>query len=212
MDVAVRRQGVPRTAVLSATLVLLALLAAAGVYIGSQLTRPVDLGIFEPVAGRIVYGNQDGIWAVDPAASDRTTVQLTSEPGIPLGWSSDGTRLLIQKGDGNLFVLHADGSETQVTEQLSGFGDIPGSARPSGATISPDGSRVVFAGLTKTREEGAPATTAPSSPSTLTVAPPRCSGSLSIRRTASSGIRRSLRTGRRSRSSTATAITTTACG
>ena len=36
-----------------------------------------------------------------------------------------------------------------MTDQLSGFSGIPGSGRPSGATISPDGSRVVFAGLTK---------------------------------------------------------------
>ena len=36
---------------------------------------------------------------------------------------------------------------------ISKFNDV-GSARPSGATISPDGSRVVFAGLTKTSEEG----------------------------------------------------------
>ena len=69
--------------------------------------------------------------------------------GLPLGWSSDGTRLLLQGPDGNLFVLHADGTKTQVTEQLSALQDIPGSARPSGATISPDGSRVVFAGLTE---------------------------------------------------------------
>jgi WD40-like Beta Propeller Repeat len=69
--------------------------------------------------------------------------------GSPLGWSSDGTRVLVQKGVLNLFVLHADGSETQVAEQPAGFADLHGSARPSGATISPDGSRVVYAGLTK---------------------------------------------------------------
>ena len=109
---------------------------------------PVDLGIFERVAGRIVYGDRDGIWGVDPTASaDRSTlVQLTSEAGTPMGWSSDGTRLLVmrQSGVGQvgfmptwlLFVLHADGSETQVTEQ-------PVAIR--GAAISPDGSRVVYA-------------------------------------------------------------------
>jgi Tol biopolymer transport system component len=118
--------------------------------------RSEDLGIFEPVAGRIVYGNPLGIWGVDPAApaDPATTVKLTSEAGIPLGWSSDGTRLLImrchQRGGGqhglqgpkcaqHLFVLHADGSETQVTTDPI---DI------NGATISPDGSRVVFAGRT----------------------------------------------------------------
>ncbi len=84
---------------------------------------------FEPVAGRIACRSQNHV------------------PGTILGCSRDGTRLLIQKDRENLFILHADGSETQVTEQLSGFDDIPGSARPSGATISPDGSRVVFAGL-----------------------------------------------------------------
>jgi Tol biopolymer transport system component len=106
----------------------------------------VDLGIFAPVAGRIVYGDRDGIWGVDPAASadPATRLQLTSEAGVPLGWSSDGTRLLImrevrgERAGWHLFVLHADGSETQVTERPMGW--IPG------ATISPEGSRVVFAG------------------------------------------------------------------
>jgi WD40-like Beta Propeller Repeat len=101
----------------------------------------VDPGRLEPIADRIVCGNHNGEWSY-PA----TTVQLTSEV---LGCSMEGTRVLIQKGNENLFVLHADGSETQVTEQLSGFDSIPGSARPTGATISPDGSRIVFAGLTK---------------------------------------------------------------
>jgi hypothetical protein len=75
------------------------------------------------------------------------------EEGTLLDCSRDGTRLLVQKGDDNLFIRDADGSETQVTEQLSGITRFPGSGRPSGATISPDGSRVVFAGLTKTPEE-----------------------------------------------------------
>ena len=109
-----------------------------------------DLGIFAPVAGRIVYGDRDGIWGVDPTgpADPETRVQLTPEAGIPLGWSSDGTRLLIMQtirgeqvvaegpGTSRLVVLHADGSETQVAERQAW---IPG------ATISPDGSRVVFA-------------------------------------------------------------------
>lgn len=111
---------------------------------------PSVLGIFAPVAGRIVYGDRDGIWGLDPAApaDPATRVQLTSEAGIPLGWSSDGTRLLIMQTirsdvvvDGRwdtvrLLVLEADGSETQVAERQSW---IPG------ATISPDGSQVVFA-------------------------------------------------------------------
>ena len=102
----------------------------------------VDPGSFEPIAGEIVCGNHNGSWSY-PA----TTAQLNSEV---LGCSMDGGRVLIQKGGENLFILHADGSETQVTEQLSEF-DLLGSGRPAGATISPDGSRVVFAGLTKSQ-------------------------------------------------------------
>jgi WD40-like Beta Propeller Repeat len=102
------------------------------------------------VAGRIVCGTQNREVRARVPIGDG----IVGEAGTVLGCSRDGTRLLIQKGDENLFVLHADGSETQVSELVSGFKDIPGSSRPSGATISPDGSRVVFAGLTKTPEEG----------------------------------------------------------
>ena len=111
----------------------------------------VDLGIFATVAGQIVYEGPQGIWGVDPAtpADPASRVQLTSEPGIPLGWSSDGTELLIGRierasTDGaGLFVLHADGSETLVTADPMFIGATIG-----GATISPDGSRVVFVGGT----------------------------------------------------------------
>jgi Tol biopolymer transport system component len=120
--------------------------------------RSEDLGIFAPAAGRIVYqrmvgGHPVGLWAVDPAAPDafRAQVQLSSdEDAEPLGWSSDGTELLIKRtvpGKGEwgpatpalLYILYADGSETQVTTDPM---------RIWGATISPDGSRVVFASWT----------------------------------------------------------------
>ena len=107
-----------------------------------------DLGIFAPAAGRIVIGSLDGIWAVDPADRSKP-IKVAATTGGPLGWSRDGTRLLIQKADGNLSVLHADGSETRLTDRPAELQAGMGSGRPTGATISPDGSRVVFAGLTK---------------------------------------------------------------
>ena len=131
----------------AATLVVAAALALS---VGVVTAPPpnVDLGIFEPLAGRIVRGGLTGYWGIDPGSPDPATItHVKAAAGVPLGWSSDGTRLLVQ-GKGNLFVLGADGSVTQVTEQLSSFNDIPGSGRPAGATIAPDGSRVAFAGLT----------------------------------------------------------------
>ena len=108
-----------------------------------------ELGIFAPVAGWIFYANDPGAYgharirAVDPASSGEypTTVQVTSQIGTPLGWSSDGTDLLIKRslelepGDPQqLIILHADGTETELVRR-SWIG---------GASISPDGSRVAY--------------------------------------------------------------------
>jgi Tol biopolymer transport system component len=130
----------------------------------SSSTVPGDeLGLFTPVAGRILYVNEGtdvgydrGIWAVDPNGPSDTTdgpgvaddvastlVPLGLGDAIPLGWSSDGTELLFMRTDGDslfpreyLYILHADGSETRLNRDPMYFG---------GATISPDGTRVVFA-------------------------------------------------------------------
>jgi Tol biopolymer transport system component len=130
-----------------------------------------DLGIFAPVAGRILYvkdpgidvGYDQGIWGVDPFGPSDTTdgpsvaddvastlVRLGTEDAEPIEWSSDGIALLGWSGDGtellfmrsggdpllpqqHLYILHADGSETQVSAGPVG-----------GAAISPDGSRVAY--------------------------------------------------------------------
>ena len=126
--------------------------------------RSRDLGIFAPVAGRIVYenegtelGSEPGLLAVDPngpadtvegtsVADDvaSTLVRLDLEEATPLGWSSDGTELLFSRTvDGDslfpqqyLHILRADGSGSRLnTDPLY----------LDSATLSPDGSRVVFA-------------------------------------------------------------------
>jgi hypothetical protein len=83
---------------------------------------PIEgLGIFAPVAGRIIYGLADAgdVWAVDPSGPSDTTegpsvaddvastlVRLPQEPlppdwsTFPLGWSSDGTELLFIRTSG----------------------------------------------------------------------------------------------------------------
>jgi WD40-like Beta Propeller Repeat len=129
---------------------------------------PTPTGVFAPVAGRIVYENEAevgdpgydlGLWAIAPSGPSDTAagpsvaddvastlVRLDVEEATPLGWSSDGTELLFSRPDAasaeslfpmsHLYILHADGSETRLNRDPMMFG---------GATISPDGTRVVFA-------------------------------------------------------------------
>jgi hypothetical protein len=150
-------------------LVLIASLVGASIYRSASANRPavhptpnppaVDLGIFEPVAGRIVYWAGGSLLAVDPNAPSPVSTLVRLDPGgtpeadrfalptVPLGWSSDGTELLFLRVDPtkvendtcrgrdcwSLYILHADGTETQVTSEPV-----------EGAAISPDGSRVVY--------------------------------------------------------------------
>jgi Tol biopolymer transport system component len=107
---------------------------------------PVELGIFADVRGWIAYGNDEGIWAVNPTGGtppDR--VQLSERPGEPVAWSADGSKLLIRGrtpeetpndffDDLDLFVLSADGTETHLVKGLGW----------SAASFSPDGSKVIY--------------------------------------------------------------------
>ena len=95
---------------------------------------------FADVGGWIAYRGVDGIWAVDPARPERK-IRLSRADGSPIAWSNDGTKLLIRRlptGDSGgpsqgLYVLEADGAETRLTD------------RPFDASLSPDGSEVVYA-------------------------------------------------------------------
>jgi hypothetical protein len=75
-------------------------------------------------------------------ASRSTLVSLDVEDGQPLGWSSEGTELLLRRVDPTdqtfpydayLYILHADGTKTQLNRDAMLTWD---------ATIAPDGSRV----------------------------------------------------------------------
>jgi Tol biopolymer transport system component len=109
-------------------------------------STPAELGILADVRGWIAYGNDEGIWAVNPTPggtpSDR--IQLSEHPGEPVAWSNDGSKLLFSRevpdaprdptADRDLYVLNADGTETRLTWD-HGW--------PTGS-ISPDGSEVVY--------------------------------------------------------------------
>jgi len=111
---------------------------------------PTPEGIFANVGGWIAFQMNDlkpphghfSIWAVDPTRPNgpKARIQLSDRPGKPLAWSSDGSKLLIWREPGLLFVLNADGTETRLVVHRPGASYI----LPDGS-FSPDGSKVVFA-------------------------------------------------------------------
>jgi Tol biopolymer transport system component len=106
---------------------------------------PTPTSIFADVGGWIAYGENDGIWAVNPTGqgAPEDQVQLTDRGGEPLAWSSDGSKLLINRGDpsylgpDDLVVLNSDGTETLLVHggTYDGF---------SGGSFTPDGSKVIY--------------------------------------------------------------------
>ena len=109
--------------------------------------RPRASGYFAEVGGWIAYGNDQGIWAVNPTpgGTPADRIHLSERPGEPVAWSSDGSKLLISGevsdatrnplDDRDLFVLNADGTETRLTKNP---------ASETSGSISPDGSQVVY--------------------------------------------------------------------
>lgn len=91
--------------------------------------------LFAKVHGWIAFGGTT-IQAVDPADPSHTVVLYPGTGGVavyPLAWSPDGTELLVRSGDQHLLVLTSDGAEHPVASD-AGWG-----------SLSPDGSRVVYA-------------------------------------------------------------------
>jgi dipeptidyl aminopeptidase/acylaminoacyl peptidase len=108
---------------------------------------PVDRGIFSQVGGWIAYADNlgtSGIWAVDPEAPGDPKDQILLSPGTgePVGWSSDGTELLVISPEGGLIILHADETKTLLRGPLL-------SDEWFDAAISPDGSLVAYAATSR---------------------------------------------------------------
>ena len=111
----------------------------------SPASEAKEFGILSEVGGWIAYGNDEGIWAVNPTpgGSPSDQIQLSERPGEPLAWSSDGSKLLINRGDrsypgpDDLVVLNSDGTETLLVH--GGMYDLF-----SGGSFTPDGSKVIY--------------------------------------------------------------------
>lgn len=113
--------------------------------------EPTALDIFAEVHGWIAYGDDRGIWAVDPTrpGDPNDQIQLSTEEGTPLAWSSDGSKLLILSSPSDpsstmprgLIVLNADGTQTHLATindpiRSGGFINV--------GSFSPDGSQVIY--------------------------------------------------------------------
>jgi Tol biopolymer transport system component len=115
--------------------------AATRSLLNNQAIPPADPrpeGIFADVHGWIAYGNEDGIWAVDPErpGDPAAQIRLSSNQGTPKAWSPDGSKLLFLR-EPDLFILNADGTETRLTDA---HGEVM-----TGGSFSPDGTEVVYA-------------------------------------------------------------------
>lgn len=103
---------------------------------------PEQPGRFARVHGWIAYRDRSQIVAVDPTHPANRIALGPANGADPIGWSRDGTRLLLQgmRDAGpqglrsDLLVVRADGSRIQLTNN----------GRSSGGSFSPDGTMVVY--------------------------------------------------------------------
>lgn len=130
--------------VLTVVLVLAAAALVAGTTRGTQgpAAPPAPRDRFAGTGGWITFNRAGLLFAMDPDHPS-IRVDLGTSTGLPVGWSADGSELLLHgsisdPNDRSLAVLHADGT---VTSLVHGRAFGPGI---SGA-ISPDGAWVVYA-------------------------------------------------------------------
>jgi len=90
---------------------------------------------FARVHGCITYSDGSQIVAVDPNHPANRIVIGPSNGLVPIAWSRDGSRLLLTSTLGDLFVMSADGSQTQIAH---------GGAFGWEGSFSPDGTKVVY--------------------------------------------------------------------
>jgi hypothetical protein len=138
-------------AVLGVGLVLHALSPGATRVPASPTPSRAPIGTFAQVRGWITYRSGGQILAIDPAdPTDAVAIAEAEECwqaahiprtcGVPdpVGWSRDGTKLLVSgpigsDGSAALFLLSADGSATRIVK-----------GGPTWGSLSPDGTRLTY--------------------------------------------------------------------
>jgi len=93
---------------------------------------------WSPHNDQIVYAAKSrGIWSVSPLGG---TARRLIERGSNPNFSNDGTRLVFETANGELFTASADGADVQKVDGVPHrYYDVP-----RGASFSPDGSRIAF--------------------------------------------------------------------
>ena len=102
---------------------------------------------FADIHGWIVYGDDNGIWAIKPTppgGNRPKLIRLTDEAGEPVAWSHDGSKLLMIRRDmtaiapQDVFILNGIGIEKRIVRMTGG---------PGFASLSPDGSEIVYSSV-----------------------------------------------------------------
>jgi hypothetical protein len=115
-----------------------------------------DLGVFEPMRGRVIYVVDDTLYAVDPAdprisftmevpqAADGDIGAGAGE-AVPVGWSHDGTLLALEdEFNGKSYLMNSSGGVTRVPwETIEAPRGCCMFAGPN--WLSPDGASAVSA-------------------------------------------------------------------
>jgi hypothetical protein len=144
MDIAARRQGVPRAMLVFAALALLiALVVASVVFIGARPRRPA---LAAATNGLIAMASGTEIVVVEPDGTGRRTLLGGSGAIGGMAYSPNGGRLAFWSqaiaGGSDLVVVDADGSDPVTV--ASGVLEVTDS-RP---TWSPDGATIAYSGRT----------------------------------------------------------------
>lgn len=121
--------------------ILVTTLVAVGTFWPEARKPEFAIDLFGQVHGSITFREGSQIVTVDPA-DPSTRISLGAADGAdPIGWSKDGTRLLLHKRldagpqgiRRDLYVMHSDGSQTQLTHD--GTWGFDGSFSPDGAMV-----------------------------------------------------------------------------
>jgi hypothetical protein len=143
MDIAARRQGVPRAMLVFAALaLLLALLVASVLFIGARPTRPALAGATN---GLIAFASGTDIVVVEPDGTARRTLLGVGGAIGGMAYSPNGDRLAywshaIAGGPSDLVVVDADGSDPVTV--ASGVLEVTASQ----VAWSPDGATIAYSG------------------------------------------------------------------